>query len=254
VPLDFEVDIGVLNNCGGFWSVTVRVQNTGPETLESIKIESEDTATSTQLNNQGDGFGLSGGCILLGLGAIAPGGEGFFNIGNYGYDPFGNTIQADVTMCTQDGLAGKCRTKSFSGTAAGISDVDQKEEIEPVQVAEVLERLLELPIHRWSYQYEGEDIRHLGPMAQDFYAAFGLGGDDRTINGIDSNGVALAAIQGLYEQVQARDDQIRSLEARINTLERSQAAVMLLTTFGIFVLGVCMGIFLLRWVHHRIGA
>jgi hypothetical protein len=42
----------------------------------------------------------------------------------------------------------------------------------------------------------------MGPMAQDFHAAFGLGHDDRHINSIDTGGVTIAALQGLYEMVQ----------------------------------------------------
>jgi hypothetical protein len=56
-------------------------------------------------------------------------------------------------------------------------------------------------------------------MSQDFYAAFGLGGDDRYIDTIDPDGVALAAIQGLYELVKEKDSQIAAMEARLKVLE-----------------------------------
>lgn len=38
---------------------------------------------------------------------------------------------------------------------------------------------------------------HLGPMAQDFHAAFNVGMDDKHMATVDEEGVALAAIQGL---------------------------------------------------------
>ena len=60
-------------------------------------------------------------------------------------------------------------------------------------------------------------VRHLGPMAQDFKAAFGLGNDEKMIGYLDENGVALAAIQGLNEKVEGRrqkeQNQIEELKA-----------------------------------------
>ncbi len=54
-----------------------------------------------------------------------------------------------------------------------------------------------LPISKWSYKVEDGSVRHIGPMAQDFAAAFGLGSDDRSIGTVDADGVALAAMQAL---------------------------------------------------------
>ena len=62
-------------------------------------------------------------------------------------------------------------------------------------------------------------IRHIGPMAQDFYAAFGVGEDDRHISTVDADGVALAAIQGLYQVVQDKDAAIASLQTENETLK-----------------------------------
>jgi hypothetical protein len=59
----------------------------------------------------------------------------------------------------------------------------------------------------------------MGPMAQDFHAAFGLGNNDKTIGTLDAAGVAFAAIQGLHEVVQEKDAEISSLRARIEALE-----------------------------------
>lgn len=71
----------------------------------------------------------------------------------------------------------------------------------PVSSNDVLERLAELPISVWSYGFDHRTIRHLGPMAQDFAAAFGLGATDRRICAVDANGVALAAIQALHRRL-----------------------------------------------------
>jgi len=44
--------------------------------------------------------------------------------------------------------------------------------------------------------YAQSGVPHMDPMAQDFYAAFTLGADDKHINTIDLDGVALAAPMG----------------------------------------------------------
>ena len=71
-----------------------------------------------------------------------------------------------------------------------------------------LQRLVSWPVSTWNYQAQGAGIRHLGPTAQDFHAAFGLGEDDTTISTVDEQGVALAAVQGLYATVQDKDARI----------------------------------------------
>jgi hypothetical protein len=85
-----------------------------------------------------------------------------------------------------------------------------------------------MPISTWNYKAQrNTPISHLGPVAQDFYAAFPLGADDKHINDIDEAGVALAAIKGLNEKVEAqkaelkvKDDAIQSLEQRLEHLEK----------------------------------
>ncbi len=59
----------------------------------------------------------------------------------------------------------------------------------------------------------------MGPMAQDLYAAFGLGDSDKSICTIDADGVALAAIQGLHEIVKEKDAEIAEMRARLAKLE-----------------------------------
>jgi hypothetical protein len=80
----------------------------------------------------------------------------------------------------------------------------------------VLERLSKLPITRWNMKGDAKRTPHLGPVAQDFRAAFGLGENDTTINSADAQGVALAAIKGVYERNQALEAQVKP--ARVATL------------------------------------
>jgi len=77
-----------------------------------------------------------------------------------------------------------------------------------------------LPLHSWSYRSESNSVRHLGPVAQDFHSAFGLGADDKHIAALDSSGVALAAIQGLQRELRAKQAEIDRLNQRLAAIER----------------------------------
>jgi len=101
------------------------------------------------------------------------------------------------------------------------SDRTLKENFSPVDHREVLDRLAGLPIQTWNLVTQDPSVRHIGPMAQDFRAAFGFGSDERHISTLDADGVALAAIQGLYKQVQARDAEIAMLKARLSVVEQA---------------------------------
>jgi hypothetical protein len=98
------------------------------------------------------------------------------------------------------------------------SDRNLKHELEPVDTQAVLERVSRLPISTWSYKTDDPSVRHMGMMAQDFHAQFGLGTTDKAYNPVDAHGVEMAAIQALYERLQAQ-------EARIQKLERENAAL-----------------------------
>jgi hypothetical protein len=96
-----------------------------------------------------------------------------------------------------------------------LSDRDSKANFASVDARLVMEKLARIPISTWNYKTQDAAIRHIGPMAQDFAAAFSVGEDDRHITTIDADGVSLAAIQGLYQIVQEKDRRISQLEAEL---------------------------------------
>jgi len=102
------------------------------------------------------------------------------------------------------------------GVGLAPSDSNLKENITPVDGKDVLTRLAGIPVSVWNYKSQDPSIRHIGPMAQDFQAAFRVGESDRFISMVDSGGVALASIQGLYSILQEKDREIRDLR-RENT-------------------------------------
>jgi hypothetical protein len=113
-------------------------------------------------------------------------------------------------------------TATDSTSQGPPSDRNAKEGFAPVDPRVILARVATLPIETWSYK--GERARHLGPMAQDFAAAFGLGADDRHIFPLDAAGVALAALQGLHALVQAQTARLERLERELSAL-RAEAAL-----------------------------
>ncbi|HYR09956.1 MAG TPA: tail fiber domain-containing protein [Longimicrobium sp.] len=112
---------------------------------------------------------------------------------------------------------------STSGVWTNTSDVNRKHLFQSVSGEDVLARLRSMPITTWSYRADGEDIRHLGPTAQDFRAAFGLGNDEVTIGTVDADGVALAAAQALERRTADQDARIQALEQRNTQLEQENA-------------------------------
>ena len=101
------------------------------------------------------------------------------------------------------------------------SDRNLKENITPVDAQSVLERVNRLPIAQWNMKQEDATQQHMGPMAQDFHAAFGLNGrDDTHINGGDEAGVAFAAIQGLNQKLEQKETEITELKQRLERLEQ----------------------------------
>ena len=97
------------------------------------------------------------------------------------------------------------------GAWTNASDVNLKENFEEIDQRELLEKLAALPIETWNYRKEDGSIRHLGPMAQDFFEAFGLGGSDKAITTVDTAGVALASIQALLRLLEERESEIAKL-------------------------------------------
>jgi hypothetical protein len=101
----------------------------------------------------------------------------------------------------------------YCGQYCPISDRNAKRDIVAIDGDDILRRVTALPISAWSYK-EAPSARHIGPMAQDFQAAFGTGDSDRCIPTVDANGVALAAIQAHSRRVEQLDQATRELRAQ----------------------------------------
>ncbi len=123
-------------------------------------------------------------------------------------------------------VTGNVAANSFITT----SDRNAKESFAAVDPREILARVAAMPIQRWNFKQDTE-TRHIGPMAQDFYAAFAVGADERHIATVDADGVALAAIQGLNKLLDEKEVALAALradmekmQAQIGVLERALQA------------------------------
>jgi hypothetical protein len=128
-----------------------------------------------------------------------------------------------MTMDTSGNL--ECAGTVYSHGIVLTSDRNLKENFMPLDGQTVLAKVAALPLLQWNYKSDNKAVQHIGPMAQDFHSAFGLdGADDKHISVVDEGGVALAAIQGLNQKLEARSQELEAenadLKARLEKLEQ----------------------------------
>jgi hypothetical protein len=108
---------------------------------------------------------------------------------------------------------------TVNGTFVSSSDRNVKENFQPISSGSVLEKVAALPISKWNYK-DDKSSEHIGPMAQDFYAAFNVGPDDKHITTVDEGGVALAAIQGLNQKLEETRAENAALKQQLAELKQ----------------------------------
>jgi hypothetical protein len=133
------------------------------------------------------------------------------------------TVQAGggVVFYSSSDLSTGVSLGSGEGTWNSVSSRTMKTDIDPVDPGTVLQEVEDLDVATWEYDSDSE-ATHMGPMAEDFHDAFGLGPDDKHISNVDADGVALAAIQGLAERV---DTQSETIDEQAETIEDQQDAL-----------------------------
>ncbi|MEM9293985.1 MAG: tail fiber domain-containing protein [Acidobacteriota bacterium] len=132
------------------------------------------------------------------------------------------TINTDGDL-TVSGSVSAATTVSAAGMVL-TSDRNLKTNILDVDPGAVLSEISAMPISTWVLKADDTGARHIGPMAQDFHAAFGFGSDDVTISPQDTASVALVGVQALKSELEERDERIHALEAANATLlERLEA-------------------------------
>jgi Chaperone of endosialidase len=143
------------------------------------------------------------------------------------YSPAQNSFSAHATggfsfWTNESGPTTGCFIDAGGGSIYCSSSRRVKKDFASVDRAQLLRRLDRIPVTTWSYKQEKAGIRHIGPMAQDFHAAFGVGKDDTSIAMVDADGVSLAAVQGLYRENKALWARLARLERIVVRLARSE--------------------------------
>jgi hypothetical protein len=105
------------------------------------------------------------------------------------------------------------------------SDSTKKENFKAVDGEKFLNKISKINLTSWNYK--GQDpsqFRHYGPMAQDFYAAFGndgIGtiGNDTTLSSADFDGINFIAIQALEKRTSELKSENEQLKTEVALLK-----------------------------------
>ncbi len=150
------------------------------------------------------------------------------------------TLSSDIANQFKARASGGFVFLSDVGTTAGarlskgssiwqtLSDRNAKRNLRPVDPHVVLAQLLELQVQRWSYKTQDPSIEHMGPTAQDFYALYGLGEDDRHVTSLDLASGALAGVQALATSLAELDQRTAELENSRAQLSRQNRMLRIL--------------------------
>jgi hypothetical protein len=156
------------------------------------------------------------GSIVLGDGCASFSSDSVFPTANNQFIARGC---GGIKMYTNQGLTSGVEIAAGGGSWSSISDRNRKENFASVDGEDVLRRLRSVPLSTWNYKSQDRGIRHLGPMAQDFSAAFGLGESNLLINTVDIDGINMAAVKAVAD----RTDALRADNARLGAENAAQA-------------------------------
>ena len=121
--------------------------------------------------------------------------------------------QQETLTLTNDG------DMTILGSLNELSSFESKENFSRLSPTALLEAIAQLSISSWNYKHQSDDNRHIGPMAEEFYTAFGFGSSNKKIRTGDVASVALAAAKALQIELSKKDQQIDALEQRLSALE-----------------------------------
>lgn len=128
---------------------------------------------------------------------------------------------------TNQGMTSGVEISAGGGSWSAVSDRRKKENFEVLNTENILQKVAQLPLTSWNYKSQPATTRHMGPMAQDFYAAFGLDGigNDTTINSSDIDGVNMAAIQALEKRTRQLQEENDQLKAKLEAMDAKMASI-----------------------------
>ncbi len=254
------VALGAGSSAAGFYSTAMgyltQATGYGSTAIGSNNVASGPNAFAAGMSSQASGRAAAAigeqvvadgnDSIAMGNGASTMGHGGSFIFHDFCLSapcaPYTNTADNQFMVAASGGIvfwSGPSSAVSVppgGGSWTTTSDRNVKTALGDVDPREVLKKVAALPMNTWQYKTQDAKYRHLGPMAQDFYAAFHLGESDKGIDTVDSEGVSLAAIQGLNAllteldakanaRIDEKDREIAALRAELTTQKTRVAAL-----------------------------
>ena len=128
-----------------------------------------------------------------------------------------------VKIYTNQGLTSGVEIAAGGSGWSAVSDRNRKENFSDLDGEDVLRRLKSVPVSSWNYKTQDKSIRHIGPMAQDLFAAFGVGESDKMINSIDIDGVNLAGVRALADRTSRQQQEMDALRKSNAALAKQNA-------------------------------
>ncbi len=132
-------------------------------------------------------------------------------------DIFMSRFNGGYKMYSNSALTAGVQLASGGGAWAAVSDRNKKDNFMAIDMEDILQKVASLEITNWNYKAQPKATRHIGCMAQDFYAAFHLDGmSDTTINTLDIDGINMVAIQALKKRTDELNETMKKLSALTN--------------------------------------
>jgi hypothetical protein len=142
------------------------------------------------------------------------------DVASTGIDSFTVRASGGTTIYSDAGMTTGVELPAGAGAWAALSDRNAKENFRDEDAEAVLAKLAAIPMRSWNYKAQDDSIRHMGPVAQDFFEAFGLGGSETRISTVDADGVALQAIKALEKRTRELREENADLRRANGALER----------------------------------
>ncbi len=217
----YSTAVGRGNTASGESSTAIRSQ-TDASGFSAVAMGSYTTASGDISTAMGSKVNTNSkaGTFMIGDNATSAG-ILYANSNNRFYARFVNGYTLYTNVATSVGAVLNANANSWST----ISDARKKERFLPVQGESVLERFRNLRLGTWNYKSQSaEQFRHYGPMAQEWFAAFGhddIGtiGNDTTLASADVDGVLCIAVQALEKRTAAQMDDLTSVNEQVTVLQ-----------------------------------
>jgi hypothetical protein len=221
---------GASNVCSGFACTaigyTVRAGGQGSVALGYRTTANNDN--SVTIGYRGSNNGKIGSIVLAGVvdpvtqtDSVRAQANGEFRV----RAPGGIAFRTSFASNSAVGVSGNtgCDLPAGSGTFSCASSRYIKENFRRLDGEDVLIKLRRVPISSWNYILEGNTVRHIGPMAQDWYKAFAVGTGDTSIGLMDASGVSLAAAKALDSRTSAMQAELKAKDEEIAALQKKSS-------------------------------